>query len=64
MLLLTRHTRAMALIVVLVTLMKNTIIHLGETGLEMEMMTERNLQMIGNIFTIHLILAKTVCVFP
>ena len=64
MLLLTRHTRAMALIVVLVTLMKNTIIHLGETGLEMEMMTERNLQMIGNIFTIHLILAKIVCVFP
>ena len=64
MLLLTRHTRAMALIVVLVTLMKNTMIHLGETGLEMEMMTERNLQMIGNIFTIHLILAKIVCVFP
>lgn len=59
MLLLTRQTRAMTLIVILETLMKNIIIHLGETALAIDMMTERNLLLIGNILTIHLILAET-----
>ena len=63
MLLLTRHTRAVALIVALIALVTKKIIHLEETALEMEMMTGRILQMIRNIFAIHLILAETVCVF-
>ena len=42
MLLLTCHTRTVALIVLLVTLMKKIIIYLGETALEREMITLTN----------------------